>query len=964
MYLRSFNLSDFGCFQLSQMRSIEDGLVVIGGPQRAGKTTFMQAVRQLGPWGVKRGNVLPPAADEYRLSAEFEYDGTIYSLTLNGHGTPVLASQDGDLDLELRDIFRDITRTQYEQVYTISLDELKRLPDGIESQEDILEVLLGAAYGDVAVIPRLEEEFDDRADEIGRTFGKATDRSLLRGPMDTIEAGIERRDDALGQIETYHETHGQYTELLEEIEELETTIEGFRRQRQRLSVIESEFDDLRRYQSLGREIAESDLERAESLPDGALRDAEGLAEDLEAAHAAVDDASNAFVDEVDPASIEERQEALLSHEDDIETFQRERSGWSEQVKQVRETAEELETRRNELEASVAELHESWTGTFEPVKAVKTDRIHQDQLKQAVETFTDAQSKLDNAAAELEEKEAALAASEARLEELQDEHRASSSGRRAVAAMGLSGVLAVAAAVTGREAGSAVAGLAVAVAVLAIGLYYATRTLGGGGGSTSPLQEERAMQNQLRNDIAGVEAKLDKQETRQEGAADAIREAQETLGVPESVSPVGTREFYNEIVALQEEIRELEADEVALEDERDDVEATLQEAASTVEPLVEMSWDEYDLIGDSESVFDAVDEAYERLQLAIKLRAAQTERNELHEKVDNLLAEWPGFEPPDSGAEAERKVEARLDAFIEQGARAEELLRQVEDHAELEASLEDRFETEAVQSAFEEVRNGDDEDWMAVLEREAEEFVDRDEVEDRYEAVQEDLEGGRNELEELNKQQTSLEAELAALKSDEDIVEARRKISEGRAELRRLGEEYAVNRLAEHLTERLHERFLEEMAGPLIDEASEIFSEITQEYDGIAHTEQLDNLDFEALRGDKPAHETAELSRATTEQLFLAVRLARIRQLETSLPVVIDDSMTNFDPAHGARAVQAINELATTNQVFFLTCHPEQVALLDDYSEVSQYWCLEHGSFDGPHEESDSVYELLHVSGSA
>jgi uncharacterized protein YhaN len=197
-----------------------------------------------------------------------------------------------------------------------------------------------------------------------------------------------------------------------------------------------------------------------------------------------------------------------------------------------------------------------------------------------------------------------------------------------------------------------------------------------------------------------------------------------------------------------------------------------------------------------------------------------------------------------------------------------------------------------------------------------------------------------------------------LKSDDDIVEARERISEGRKELRTLGEEYAVNRIAEHLTGRLHRRFIEEVAGPLIDDASEIFRSITREYEGITHNEQFDALDFDAIRDGKPARSSDELSRATAEQLFLAVRLARIRQLDVSLPVVIDDSLTNFDPAHGSRTFRTIAELATTNQVLFLTCHPEHVALAETYGNATQFWGLDDGRFTGPFESSDTLYDLL------
>ena len=80
-------------------------------------------------------------------------------------------------------------------------------------------------------------------------------------------------------------------------------------------------------------------------------------------------------------------------------------------------------------------------------------------------------------------------------------------------------------------------------------------------------------------------------------------------------------------------------------------------------------------------------------------------------------------------------------------------------------------------------------------------------------------------------------------------------------------------------------------------------------------------------------------------IFLAVRLARIKQTEVSLPIVIDDAATNFDLGHAARVFEFLDELAETSQVFFLTCHPEFVRLTSSNGAKGQYWGLDQGRFD-------------------
>ena len=75
-----------------------------------------------------------------------------------------------------------------------------------------------------------------------------------------------------------------------------------------------------------------------------------------------------------------------------------------------------------------------------------------------------------------------------------------------------------------------------------------------------------------------------------------------------------------------------------------------------------------------------------------------------------------------------------------------------------------------------------------------------------------------------------------------------------------------------------------------------------------------------------------LSRGTQEQLYLALRFGFIQQFaeqETSLPVIVDEILVNFDPLRARRAAEAFVELARTSQVLVFTCHPSLVALFTE-----------------------------------
>ncbi len=81
----------------------------------------------------------------------------------------------------------------------------------------------------------------------------------------------------------------------------------------------------------------------------------------------------------------------------------------------------------------------------------------------------------------------------------------------------------------------------------------------------------------------------------------------------------------------------------------------------------------------------------------------------------------------------------------------------------------------------------------------------------------------------------------------------------------------------------------------------------------------------------------ELSKGTAEQLYLSLRFGFVREFSKhseSLPIVFDDVLINFDHVRCNNACKAIKELATKNQIFYFTCHPETVEMLhDQFSDV-------------------------------
>ena len=118
--------------------------------------------------------------------------------------------------------------------------------------------------------------------------------------------------------------------------------------------------------------------------------------------------------------------------------------------------------------------------------------------------------------------------------------------------------------------------------------------------------------------------------------------------------------------------------------------------------------------------------------------------------------------------------------------------------------------------------------------------------------------------------------------------------------------------------------------PVLREASRWLARLTEgRYASI--TTAIDEARLEVHDADGTIWNPERLSRGTREQVFLALRLALIRDLgrhDVSLPIVMDDALVNFDDARARSAarvlVEFIAEQSSDRQLLVLTCH-EHVA---------------------------------------
>jgi uncharacterized coiled-coil DUF342 family protein len=221
---------------------------------------------------------------------------------------------------------------------------------------------------------------------------------------------------------------------------------------------------------------------------------------------------------------------------------------------------------------------------------------------------------------------------------------------------------------------------------------------------------------------------------------------------------------------------------------------------------------------------------------------------------------------------------------------------------------------------------------------------KESLEREFTGLMDEIRNQEQVLEECKKKIQATKLSLEQLSLTQELEQAHQRIHQGRNGLYQISYDYAVQKAAAWLCRQVRSEFMAKMKDDLLLKADGILSRLTGgNYQRMIPNDDL--TDFSFVLGDGSHQENSRiLSRGTREQVFLAVRLGRILEIQPALPVIIDDSLVNFDCAHLKQALAVIGRLSQTHQVFIMTCHPHLVGMLMDSGIPGQYWQLEKGRF--------------------
>ncbi|WP_440108003.1 AAA family ATPase [Planococcus halotolerans] len=181
---------------------------------------------------------------------------------------------------------------------------------------------------------------------------------------------------------------------------------------------------------------------------------------------------------------------------------------------------------------------------------------------------------------------------------------------------------------------------------------------------------------------------------------------------------------------------------------------------------------------------------------------------------------------------------------------------------------------------------------------------------------------KNERNQTMNERAELQQRVNHLLTDEAYEVKLQNYEEKKEQFNELARRWSVDKAIIEAIRSTMAELKEKSLPAVLSKACEYFQRLT----GDSYTGMEINPDghFEAIRKDNIRFRIAELSQATKEQAYLALRLSLAVSMQKShpFPIIMDDPFVHFDRLRLQQVINLIKELQTDHQFIYFTCHED------------------------------------------
>lgn len=891
MQIREIHIDGFGIFTDKHITGLTSGINVIYGPNEFGKTTLLDFIRRIlfgfpriststNPYLVVHGG-----AYGGRMICELNSGERIIILRVQGArgGSVTISTGSGELSGQdnLDNILRHITKTFYENVYAISLNELQEVRS--LQGEDIRNRIYGAGLGLGSIsLVAIKSEFTKQGEILYKPQGSVQKVPSLYKEIRDLEREIKEVQKDLGK---YDDLVQQHDRLIKEVTALDGQIrelESKQRSLENKKTLYPTYIELR--------DAESELSQLEELPlftEDALRKLEEKKGELTALEKQIDENSDAI------KALELKRDTLIYNEQiieqepDVVSLQRLSGKYESAFKDIDSVKATSATLAEQIHKKIEEIGQEWTDDI--IQDFTLSHLQKDKILSYKKSLDEAKETISNDRSKLEYHR------ERKLVESPKGFKGPDFYKYAVYCMaGLGLVGGVWGLVSSQWVLAGVSAI-----ILVIGLSVAIKIWKG-----SRIELKDLLEKKLVEKLLEAESQYHKLE-------DKWHEFLRGINFNENLSPDGAFEVAKAIESIQSDLSSLDELHARIGQMQD----TIDEAKGLhdkVAPCFDKSKIS-DSIGANVGIF---------MQYLNTAKGIKRDKEDFGKQIDEAIAKIHGLKEKKEMAEKElQQYICSLGATDEEDFKAKcKTFKRCVELKEKKGNSK-----QIIQSA---VGSGEHYDnFIASIS-----VTNPEEIGLQLDQANKDLETLRGDLAQKNQDIGELRTKIKQLSSSEDLLGRQNEVEVKKQRLRDYSRDWVRTQIPLFALEKAISKYENTRQPSVIKAAEDIFSSITNH----AYPAIIKPIDSDELRIRDSSGATKgvlEMSRGTKEQLYLAMRLGLIKEYETrseSMPIIMDDILANFDDDRGPLAVKALKRFSKDRQIIVLTCHKNT---LDMYKQL-------------------------------